>query len=363
MPEFIKGLRLGELFYEEAARPLLEKHFPSLRYSAAMLGWSSEVLGYDDEESRDHNWGPRFQLFLTPDDYERHGARIKETMARLLPRTFRGYSTNFRGLPEDAPNVVLAEAAREGEPVEHKVDLETVGGWWRYNMGRSPEGELTAADWLTFSEQKLLAFTSGRVFRDDLDLESLRRRFAYYPEDVWLYLLACEWKYVAQEEAFVGRAGFVGDELGSALVASRIVRRLMRLCFLYERRYAPYSKWFGTAFSRLNCGPELAPLLRAVLTAEDWRGREQRLAPAYEAVARIHNDSQITEPIEPKVSPHGRPYLVLHADRFGLAVVRRLEARGFPPPKFWAGSVNQFAANDDALTEARLCRALTVLYE
>lgn len=363
MPEFIKGLRLGELFYEEAARPVLESHFPALPYSAAMLGWSSEVLGYDDAESRDHNWGPRFQLFLTQQDYDARGREIKETFARLLPRTFRGYSTNFRAIPDDSPNVALAAAADAGEPVNHKIDLETVEGWWQHNMGRSPHGELTAADWLTFSEQKLLAFTGGRVFRDDLGLEAVRGRFSYYPEDVWLYLLACEWKYVAQEETFVGRAGFVGDELGSSLVAARQVRRLMRLCFLYERRYAPYSKWFGTAFARLSCGPALAPLMRAALEAGHWRERERRLAAAYEAVARIHNAAAVTEPVEAKVSLHGRPYLVLHADRFGLAVVRRLEARGFPAPKFWAGSVNQFAANDDALTDARLCRALKVLYE
>ncbi|HLL74387.1 MAG TPA: DUF4037 domain-containing protein [Pyrinomonadaceae bacterium] len=363
MPEFINGLRLGELFYEEAARPLLEEHFPSLPYSAAMLGWSSEVLGYDDAESRDHNWGPRFQLFLTQKDYEERGNEITQTLARELPREFRGYSTNFRAIPDDAPNVVLAEPAGAGEPVSHKIDLETVEGWFQHNMGRPPGGELTAADWLTFSEQKLLAFTSGRVFRDDLGLEAVRQRFHYYPEDVWLYLLACEWKYVSEEEAFVGRAGFVGDEVGSTVIAARIVRRLMRLCFLYERRYAPYSKWFGTAFSRLACGPALAPLMRAALNATGWRERERRLADAYEAVARMHNESRLTEPIEAKVSPHGRPYLVIHADRFGLALLRRLEARGFPPTKFWVGSVNQFAASDDALTDARLCRALKVLYE
>ena len=362
MPEFIKGLTLGELFYEEAARPLLETHFPSLPYSAAMLGWSSEVLGYDDEESRDHNWGPRFQLFLTGDDYRTRGEEIRETFARLLPREFRGYSTNFRSIPGDGGNVVLAEPAESG-PVKHKIDLETVEGWFNYNMGRTPEGELTAADWLTFSEQKLLAFTSGRVFRDDLGLETVRRKFSYYPEDVWLYLLACEWKYIGDEEAFVGRAGFVGDELGSSLVAARIVRRLMRLCFLYERRYAPYSKWFGTAFARLGCGPELTPLMRAALLADGWRERERRLALVYEAVARLHNDTRITEPIEAKVSPHGRPYIILHTERFGLALLRRLESLGFPGTKFWVGSVNQFAANDDALTDARLCRTLRVLYE
>jgi hypothetical protein len=44
------------------------------------------------------------------------------------------------------------------------------------------------------------------------------------------------------------RAGFVGDELGSALIGSRLVRDIMNLCFLLEKQYAPYPKWFGTAF-------------------------------------------------------------------------------------------------------------------
>ena len=48
-----------------------------------------------------------------------------------------------------------------------------------------------------------------------------------------------------------------GDSLGSALVCGRIAERLMRLCFLYCRQYAPYSKWFGTAFQQLPIPQEL----------------------------------------------------------------------------------------------------------
>ena len=80
------------------------------------------------------------------------------------------------------------------------------------------------ADWLSFSEQKLLAFTSGRVFYDGLgELEPVRRKFSYYPDDVWLYLPACQWKKIFDEEVFVGRAACVGDELGSMIIAARIV--------------------------------------------------------------------------------------------------------------------------------------------
>jgi hypothetical protein len=35
----------------------------------------------------------------------------------------------------------------------------------------------------------------------------------------------------------MGRAGYVGDELGAALIGSRLVRDMMRLCFLMERQY------------------------------------------------------------------------------------------------------------------------------
>jgi hypothetical protein len=69
MNAFIAGLRLNELFYSEVIAPLLKLHFPDLQYSAALIGWGSDVLGYDDAESTDHNWGLRLQLFLLEQNY------------------------------------------------------------------------------------------------------------------------------------------------------------------------------------------------------------------------------------------------------------------------------------------------------
>src|SRR5688572_31969473 len=45
------------------------------------------------------------------------------------------------------------------------------------------------ADWLTFPEQKLRTISAGEVFHDEIGLAAVRARFAYYPRDVWLYLL------------------------------------------------------------------------------------------------------------------------------------------------------------------------------
>jgi hypothetical protein len=45
---------------------------------------------------------------------------------------------------------------------------------------------------------------------------------------------------------------------------------LMRLCFLMGRQYAPYSKWFGTAFTQLACAADLSPVLWKALQTETW---------------------------------------------------------------------------------------------
>ena len=145
-------------------------------------------------------------------------------------------------------------------------------GYFLEQLAVDVDGEIEARDWLTFPEHGLRMFTAGAVYHDEVGLQAVRDRLAYYPRDVWLYLLVAGWWRVHPEVNLVGRAGSVGDELGSALIGSRLVSDLMRLCFLMERQYAPYSKWFGTAFSRLACGPELSPTLWRVVAGRDLAG-------------------------------------------------------------------------------------------
>ena len=67
---FTKGLKLSELFYEEAVKPILAESFPDLTYSTALMGLGSEVLELDTPQSMDHDWGPRLMLFLTEADHK-----------------------------------------------------------------------------------------------------------------------------------------------------------------------------------------------------------------------------------------------------------------------------------------------------
>ena len=362
MQNFIPGLKLSELFYSEAAKPILDTHFPQVSCSAGLLGWGSEVLGYDDVQSSDHHWGPRFLLFLSPEDHEHYSDAIRETLSQRLPHRFRGYATSF-GEPDEIGVRLPSEI--ESGPVNHMIHIETIESFFGWYLGCNPYEPVTAADWLSFSEHKLLAVTSGKVFHDGLgQLEAIRRKFGYYPRDVWLYQLAAQWIRIFEDREFVSRCGDVGDELGSIVIAARQVNRLMRLCFLMERKYAPYTKWFGTAFSELECASELSPIFRDVLSSSMWKERESNFARAYRVIARMHNALKITRPILEDVSNyHGRPYEVFEPPDLLRDIVTSFTDEEVKAIKHGLGSVNQFVDSTDQLSKNPLVAMLKMVYK
>ena len=350
---FVKGLDLSELLYVQAVKPILAGRFPDLSYSSALIGPGSDVLGFDTPQSMDHDWGPRLMLFLTEAGYAAYRDEIDQALQRDLPAEIHGYPTHF-GRHDDGAAVMTTS---EGSPIQHGVRFFTVQRYFKSVLKFDPTGDLQAVDWLCVPENVLLMLTAGRVFHDGLGqgaapngLESIRARLRYYPGDVWLYRLAAQWRRIAQEEAFMGRCGQVDDDLGSCLVAARLVRDLMQLCFLMERRYAPYTKWLGTAFAQLNCAPQLAPVLTQVLAGDTWQARQEHLTTAYEFVAKLHNDLGVTPPLPTQVSRYySRPFLVIHADRFVDAIRAAMtdqQVLGLPEH---IGSIDQFVDSTDAL--------------
>jgi Domain of unknown function (DUF4037) len=365
MTEFVKGLELSRLFFDEAVRPVLEESFPSLRYAAALLGTGSEVLGFDTEMSTDHGWGPRLDLFLEEAGYERERGRIRETLRHKLPHSFRGYPTSFTE-PDPDDNGTQQPDARTSGPVDHKVEPTTPRGFILDYLDFDIRREIEPADWLTFPEQKLRTITSGAIFHDRVGLEDVRRRFAYYPDDVWLYQLGSAWARVGQEEHLMGRAGMVGDEIGSAVIGARLVRDLMRLCFLTERTYAPYPKWLGTAFKQLRHAEELSPHLRAALSSETWQGREEHLSHAYRIVAAAHNALGITDPLptEPR-DFFGRPFRVIELHGFARATLARIRDERVRPiaERRPIGGLDLFSDSTDLAQHACWRATLRKLYE
>jgi hypothetical protein len=334
--DFIPGLELARAFYDEVVGPLVAEALvgTGAAYSAGLLGWGSDVQGFDTERSTDHAWGPRLQVFLVGEDFHKHSATLHASLDNGLPDEFRGYPVRF--------------AFPHGSAPRHWVDVYDLWGYFTEKLDADPTGGLSVSEWLMVPAQVLRELTGGRVFHDGTGLlDQYRATLAWYPDDVWRYVLACQWMRLSQEEAFVGRCGEVGDELGSAVVAARQVRDLMRLCLLMARVYPPYSKWLGTAFAALAPAAVLTPVFADVLAARTWKERERHLSAAYELVAGLHNELALTPALGTRVRNYfGRPFRVIGADRFADALTATIDdpvLRALPP----VGAIDQYVDSTD----------------
>ena len=101
-PAFIPGLELSSAFYTEIVAPILAETYPHLSYSAALIGYGSEILGYDTARSTDHEWGPRMLLLVSDDDFAQHAEAIETLLRQGLPQPFEG---SPRTLHHRAPDV------------------------------------------------------------------------------------------------------------------------------------------------------------------------------------------------------------------------------------------------------------------
>jgi len=140
----------------------------------------------------------------------------------------------------------------------------------------------------------------------------------------------------------------------------------MRLCFLMEKQYAPYAKWFGTAFGQLAIAKDLSPTLQNVLNATTWQGRQNYLSMAYEVLAMNHNRLGITEPLATRVSYFfDRPFFVIDGGRFAQAIVAQITDPAVKKitGNRLVGSLDQFSDSTDLLENLELRNVLKQLYK
>lgn len=323
MKESTAGLDLSERFYRNLVEPIVRRECPALQHAAARIGLGSEVLGYDTDMSSDHDYGPSAQVFLPEPTFPEVAKRLMAAFERQLPETFEGWSVRFPAnvrprVHDHRPGMLWSQ---------HGVEVYTVDAWSERFLHRRFNKPLEAADWLAYPEQYFLAATAGRVFLDELgELTVLRDRLAFFPQDVWLYKLGVQWHRVAEERAYVGRTGSVGDEIGSSVVGARMVEHLMRIALLIERKYAPYGKWLGTAFSRLPCASDLSSNLEEVLAARKWKEREDALFRACCSLAHLQIERRVPGAIEPTAARlHDRPFRFVDSGAISAALLAAIQ--------------------------------------
>ena len=245
----MKGLDLCRQYYFDIGRPLLYEKFPEVmpRCAAGLVGDGSECLGYDDDISQDHDFGPGFCLWLTAEDFRAYGAQIQEAYDSL-PDGFLGYRRQV--------------SARGGGRVGV---MEIHSFYSRYIGQEQPPKDLMR--WLYLPEDKLCQVSAGEVFEDPLGEFSAIREVLrkYYPEDVRIKkIAACAARMAQSGQYNYGRLMLRQDTVAASIALDEFLRNAMKMIWLFNKRYAPYYKWTWHGLNELKKAGELKALSDAV---------------------------------------------------------------------------------------------------
>ena len=247
----ITGLELCRRYYEEYGKPMIAEKFQAYEHLIAvgLVGKGSDCFGFDDIQSRDHDFGPRFVMWVTKKVYGEIGEELQAAYERL-PRSFMGVERieTFHG--RDRSGVMVIE-----DFYKSTLGYDLIGalmqGSGNDTLGK--ESLATIKSWLAVHDYALAAAVNGAVFRDD---EGIFTRYrdklkAYYPKAVWYRKIAQTCALFSQSGQYNlprmrGRGQLVAAELAKAECA----RQAMKLYYLLNKTYAPHDKWLFKGMPR-----------------------------------------------------------------------------------------------------------------
>ena len=249
----MKGLELSKKYWEELGRPAFEKACPDVLEKACvgLAGEGSECFGFDDEISRDHDWGPGFCVWLPDEDYKAFGAEAA-AVYKALPEEFLGY----RRLYVDANS-------------SGRVGVMSAGSFYARYTGfdRLPQ---SIFEWRCIPEKGLAVVTNGEVFEEHPGkfMEMREGLLGFYPEDLRKKKLAMRCALAAQSGQYnYSRCARRGENVAAFLALAEFVDNAQAIVFLINRRYRPFYKWAHRALRDLPVlGKKLAPKIEALTT-------------------------------------------------------------------------------------------------
>lgn len=284
----VSGLKLARAFWTQMGKPMIAAKYPQYagRIAAGLVGHGSECYGFDDAYSQDHDFDPRFCLWLTDEDYAAIGEQL-EADYEALPRKFsvdaQGRVTFEAHARSDASGAFPSAGA--GSPVTPRAQganrrdgVFRIGDFFESITGYHTAPAQTAPhEWLMLQESTLAAATNGEVFADPTGLFSKTRQgFKNMPDDVRLALISKRLGMIAQAGQYnLPRSLKRGDGAAAWLSIHEFVQATASLVFLVNVPmvvgYMPYYKWQFAALRKLsgsmfallpNVGEQLETVMR-----------------------------------------------------------------------------------------------------
>lgn len=248
-PHITTGMQLAQSYWQTYGKPLLDQpKFAKYknRIAAGLVGHGSECYGFDDEISRDHDFGPGFCLWLTDEDYAEIGADLQNAYD-ALPRRYAGFESR-----NETPRAKSCESSKRVGVFRISEFFENLTGFPTAPAANEPHL------WLSLSESTLAAATNGKIFADPLgEFSKARQSFKLMPDDVRISLISRRLGMISQAGQYNFPRMIARKDASAAwLSINEFVRATASLVFLLNNPvaagYLPYYKWQFAALRKLS---------------------------------------------------------------------------------------------------------------
>ena len=291
----MNGLELSREYFSTTAKPRLASDYPDLypRISAGLVGNGSECFGFDDEISRDHDWGVDFFIWIPDSDRD------------YVPALQMWKDDLFEKHPPEYPRARSEYGARVG--------VMTCGDFYNGLIG-APKGPATINEWLRAPEENFALAVNGEVFIDGAGEFTKTREYLlkYYPEDIRLKKIAAKCMALAQTGQYNHeRTAKRRDWVTLRTVLSRFSDNAIAIVFLLNSVYKPYYKLSYRALAGLPLlGSEASRLLYVIAETggfdnESFLRRQQYISELCELIACELKSQGLSETGDWFLTTHG----------------------------------------------------------
>lgn len=243
-----KGIDICKKYYDRYVRPMIDEKFPEYasKIACGLSGEGSDAFGYDDDLSRDHDWGPSVCLWIS----EETNAKIGEDLRKA-----------YEELPGEMDGIKRAPYVRGRD----RRGVQVIPEYFRRLTGASMYEEI---DWRETTSPLLAAAVNGRIWRDDEGLvtEFRNKLIKGYPESILFKHLAESCARFAREGQYnAPRVSKRGDDLTARMFIYDAAREAMKLLYLANGKFYPHDKWLRYGLKDLEGGDTLDSLLQSMV--------------------------------------------------------------------------------------------------
>lgn len=286
----IKGLELCRLYYEEYGRSMITEKFGRYedKIATGLVGKGSDCFGFDDKQSGDHDFGPRFFMWVTKEVYDKIGSELAAEYEKL-PKEYMGIARTETAQGKDRAGVMVIE-----DFYKDIIGVDLIGA-----LTKESKALTTVKSWLAAHDYSLAAAVNGEVFRDDEGIFTSYRELikGYYPKAVWYRKISQACALFSQNGQYnLPRMRKRGQLVAAELAKAECARQAMKLNYLLNKTYAPHDKWLfkampdnpGMVYS--NEGEpdkNVSELIEEISLTSVGRAHEKQLEKAIESLALI----------------------------------------------------------------------------